>query len=268
MLTVHSLHIYPVKSLHGVSLSSLWFDPWGGENDRRWLVIDLEGQFITQRTHPVMATIRPENTPDGLILHTPGCENLSVPFPHDHHRSVTVWKDTMTARDAGEAAALWLSEIIGEPCRLVHMDRPDIARLRIWKEWTFHNSFSDGFPVLVTSTASLTNLNRRLNNLIPMERFRPNLVIDGAEAWDEDRWVKLQIGELALTLVKPCSRCVMTSVDQETGEHPDRAEPLRTLATFRRQTDGIMFGQNALVERIGQISVGDTVDVIETRQTP
>ena len=268
MLTVHSLHIYPVKSLHGVSLPTLRFDPWGGENDRRWLVIDPEGQFITQRTHPAMATIRPTDTPYGLILETPAHERLSVSFPHDHPRSVTVWKDTMSALDAGEAAATWLSGIIGLPCRLVHMHRPDIARARIWNEWAFHNSFSDGFPVLVTSTASLGDLNHRLSHPIPMERFRPNLVIEGAEAWEEDQWVKLHIGELALTLVKPCSRCVMTSVDQDTGERPDRAEPLRTLATFRRQTDGIMFGQNALIERVGQVSVGDTVEVVETRQVP
>ncbi|NHN89324.1 MOSC domain-containing protein [Acetobacter conturbans] len=265
MLNVQSLHIYPVKSLHGISVPRLRLDPWGGENDRRWLIVDPQGQFITQRSDPVMATIRVTVTPDGLFLACDGKNDLVVPSPQGSHSPVTVWGDTVMAVDGEESTAIWLSEVIGRPCRLVYMDQPQTARRKSWDEHDFSNSFSDGFPVLVCTTASLDDLNGRLPTAIPMARFRPNLVIDGAEPWDEDHWLRLRIGTVELSLVKPCSRCVMTTVDQETGIIPDKKEPLRTLATFRKQEGGVMFGQNALVSRTGTITEGDAVEVLETR---
>ncbi|AQS84240.1 MAG: MOSC N-terminal beta barrel domain-containing protein [Acetobacter aceti] len=264
-LILRSLHIYPVKSLHGLSMTELSLRPWGPENDRRWLIVDNAGQFITQRTYPVMATLHVSVTTEGLCLTHSSRPDLVVKHPSDqaHSVMVTVWKDTVPALDAGDEAAQWISEIIGLSCRLVYMPRPESARPCQWNGHAFTNSFSDGFPVLVTTLASLDDLNRRLDAPVPMDRFRPNLVVSGAKAWEEDSWARIRIGDTELSLVKPCSRCAMTTVDQNTGNIPNRKEPLATLARFRKQKDGVMFGQNALVEHTGMISVGDEVEILE-----
>ncbi|MCH4090895.1 MOSC domain-containing protein [Acetobacter sp.] len=264
-LFLHSLHIHPVKSLHGLSMQELLLCPWGPDKDRRWMIVDHEGQFVTQRRYPVMATINVSITTEGLRLTHNGQPDLRVRRPTGEARPVTVWKDTVQALDAGDDAALWVSGIIGMPCRLVYMPCPESDRRRQWDDRVFTNSFSDGFPVLITTLASLNDLNNRLDAPVPMDRFRPNLVVSGAEAWEEDRWARIRIGGAELSLVKPCSRCVMTTVDQDTGLIPDRKEPLATLARFRKQEGGVMFGQNALVERTGRVSVGEEVEILEFR---
>ncbi|WP_185229848.1 MOSC domain-containing protein [Acetobacter aceti] len=264
-LILHSLHTHPVKSLHGLSMRELLLCPWGPENDRRWMIVDHAGQFITQRKYPVMATLHVTVTMEGLRLSHDGQPELMVKRPAEpaHPVMVTVWKDTVQALDAGDEAAQWLSDAIGLPCRLIYMPHPEHDRRRQWQDLAFTNSFSDGFPILVTTLASLDDLNSRLAAPVPMDRFRPNLVVSGAEAWEEDRWAKIRIGGAELSLVKPCSRCVMTTVDQDTGVIPDRKEPLATLALFRKQEGGVMFGQNALVEQTGTVSVGDEVEILE-----
>lgn len=264
-LILHTLHIYPVKSLHGLSMRELLLCPWGPENDRRWMIVDHAGQFITQRKYPVMATLHVSVTTEGLRLARNGRPDLVVKRPTDptHSVMVTVWKDTVQALDAGDEAAQWTSDAIGQPCRLVYMPRPESDRPRQLDERAFTNSFSDGFPLLITTLASLDDLNNRLAAPVPMDRFRPNLVVSGAEAWEEDSWARIRIGGTELSLVKPCSRCVMTTVDQDTGIIPDRKEPLATLARFRKQEGGVMFGQNALVEQSGRVTAGDEVEILE-----
>lgn len=264
-LILHTLHIYPVKSLHGLSMRELLLCPWGPENDRRWMIVDHAGQFITQRKYPVMATLLVSVTAEGLRLAQNGRPGLVVKRPTDltHSVMVTVWKDTVQALDAGNEAAQWTSDAIGVPCRLVYMPRPESDRPRQLNERAFTNSFSDGFPLLITTLASLDDLNNRLAAPVPMDRFRPNLVVSGAKAWEEDSWARIRVGDTELSLVKPCSRCVMTTVDQDTGIIPDRKEPLATLARFRKQEGGVMFGQNALVEQSGRVTAGDEVEILE-----
>ncbi|WP_029604752.1 MOSC domain-containing protein [Kozakia baliensis] len=259
---VAALHFYPVKSLHRVSPPSLQLEPWGAVGDRRWLVTAPDGMFLTQRTCPTMATIIPALTGDGITLSRPGMKDLSVrrPAPDAPETTVTVWRRTISAQDAGEEAAAWLSAALGKKLRLVYMNAPQRARPMPFGSV----SFADEFPLLVTTTASLDDLNKRLEHAVPMERFRPNIVFDGTLPWAEDDWLRLRIGEVMLNIAKPCSRCNMTMVDQESGKIPVPKEPLRTLATFRHRPGGVMFGRNAVAERMGRVRVGDEVEILET----
>jgi hypothetical protein len=192
---------------------------------------------------------------------------LFVPYPAPDAKTptVTVWRSTLPAATATETAALWLSDILGRPCHLVFMADPASRPVDpAYAQPHDTVSFADGFPVLLASTASLDDLNTRLANPVPIGRFRPNLVVSNAVPWAEDAWRRIRIGDVVFRLPKPCTRCIVTTVDQQTGERPDPQEPLRTLATFRRGAGGVMFGQNMVPEAPGRISVGDTVHVLET----
>lgn len=259
-MKVASLHIYPVKSLGGVSCSSFIFEPWGPERDRRWMVVDAEGRFLTQRQLPVMAQIKPIMRENGLTLTHEHAATLDVDCPSRLDRqSVTVWKSDVLTCDAGDKAAEWLSSILGKACRLVYMDEPQKARKQHYEGYDYPTSFADGFPGLLCTEASLNNLNERLAHPVPMERFRPNIVVSGALPWAEDQWGLLAVGEAVLRVVKPCSRCIMTTVDQASGHIPEAGQPLKELGTFRRQEKGIMFGQNVIVEKPGRVKLGDSV---------
>ncbi|GBQ21917.1 hypothetical protein AA0472_0600 [Acetobacter estunensis NRIC 0472] len=265
MLRIASLHIYPVKGLHALSLEQLELETWGPLNDRRWLVVTPKGEFLTQRTMSAMARIAAHPSQTGVTLkHTDGTEHV-VPYPVGKERDVRVWVDTVRGCDAGDEVAEWLSAHLGRACRLVFMIEPRAARLRNWQGQDYPVSFADEFPVLLCTEASLVDLNTRLAMPVPMARFRPNLVVTGASAWEEDAWVRLGVGDVELRLVKPCSRCVVTTIDQETGQTPEPGQPLKALAEFRHVPGGVMFGQNALVEKPGMIRVGDEVRVIERR---
>ncbi len=265
--SVAELLIYPVKSLAGDTHATAPVEPTGLAGDRRWMVIDPAGRFITQREHPGMALLHPRLAGNALVLSAPGMAELVVPLAHGGTaRPVTVWRDTVPAHDAGDTAAAWLTAAIGPRCRLVHLAdqaarplRPDFAR-----DTREVVSFADGFPLLLASLTSLADLNGRLARPVPMSRFRPNLVVTDAPAWAEDSWRRVRIGTAIFRVAKPCDRCVMTTIDQRTGLQPDGHEPLRTLATFRRDhKGGIMFGQNLVPEQCGVIAVGDVVQVIE-----
>nr|WP_255429093.1 MOSC N-terminal beta barrel domain-containing protein [Saccharibacter sp. 17.LH.SD] len=258
---VSSLHIYPVKSLAQVDCESLHLDPWGPEGDRRWMVVDEGGTFITQRTNPDMARIKAVLSSDGVRLKE-GDFSITVKIPVKRERRVRVWKSEVLACDAGEEAASWLTERLKRSCRLVYMDQPAEARKQHYQGVNYVNSFADGFPVLLCTEASLGDLNRRLADAVPMERFRPNIVIAGSRAWEEDGWRRLMIGETILRIMKPSSRCVTITVDQQEGKIPVVGQPLKTLGQFRRQEDGIIFGQNVLIERPGRIAVGDEVTLL------
>ncbi|MFT8367709.1 MAG: MOSC N-terminal beta barrel domain-containing protein [Acetobacter papayae] len=266
-LSLASVHLYPVKGLHGLTPPAALVRPWGLEGDRRWMVVEPGGQFLTQRACRAMALITPIPTSEGLTLTRAGSRPCPVRFPDVEapQLAVTVWNDTVRARDAGDAAAHWLSEALERPCRLVWMHVPELARIRSLSGEDVPVSFADGYPLLVASMASLADLNARLapKPAIPMNRFRANIVVDGALPWEEDGWRLLSIGTALIRIVAACARCVVTTVDQHTGQIPTPGEPLGTLAQFRRASEGIMFAQNAIVEKTGVITAGDKVEVLE-----
>ena len=268
-ITLAALHVYPVKGCRGFKPAAAWAGSRGLDGDRRWLIVDGTGTFITQRMHPQLALVAPEPSPQALVLRAPGRPDLAVPLAADGTpaadsgtAAVTVWKDTVQARDAGEEAAAWLSAWLGEPARLVHM--PDEVRRPVDPKYAVPGdivSFADGFPWLLISEGSLADLNRRLERPIPMERFRPNLVVAGCDPFAEDTWKRIRIGEAVFRIVKPCARCVVTTIDHERGT-ADGPEPLRTLATYRRVGDGVMFGQNLLADHAGRLRVGADVEIL------
>ncbi len=255
-VTLVALHVYPVKGCRGLEPAAAWAGTRGLEGDRRWMVVDGAGRFVSQRTRPRLAVVAPELAAGALMLRVPGREALVVPLGPDGGPAgvvatgqVTVWRDTVAARDAGAAAADWFGALLGETARLVFM--PDDTRRGVDPDYAAPGdvvSFADGFPWLLISEGSLADLNARLPRPLPMARFRPNLVVSGCAPYAEDGWRTLRIGEAVFRIVKPCARCSVTTVDQETGE-PDGPEPLRTLAGYRRVGDGVMFGQNLLAEQ-------------------
>jgi len=263
---VHSLHIYPVKSLGVVDLDGAEVTPTGLAHDRGWVVCRPDGTFLTQRQHARMALIAARPTDDGLVLEHAG-STLTVPRPKADAPpiTVTVWRDAVPCRRASDAASAWLSAILGVACVLAFQHDPASRRTDpAWDSAAGHVSLADGFPLLLASTASLADLQAHIATALPMNRFRPNIVIADATPWAEDTWRRIAIGRAVLRIVKPCSRCIITTIDQTTAERPDPREPLSALARFRRAEGGVMFGQNAVVERAGPIAVGDTVRVLET----
>ncbi len=248
---ITALNIYPVKSCRGIPLDAATIGATGLLDDRHWMMVRPTGRFVTQRELPRMALIGTAVESGGLTLTAPGLPPLVVPRNGAGEvRAVTVWKFDGRGIDCGELAAEWCTQFLGTPLRLVRFDTDTPRECN--REWTGDThattEFADGFPVLVISRASLAELNSRLPKPLPMERFRPNLVIDGIEAYDEDRIHELRSGDVTLRLVKPCTRCAITTTDQQAGA-VDGVEPLATLKSYRfdRQLLGVAFGQNAIV---------------------
>lgn len=273
-MRVTSLHIYPVKSGRGINLDQADLCPRGLENDRRWIITDENNRFLTQRECGALARITAMPTDIGVALSADGSDAIEVAFPSPKMReTVVVWKDTVLALRAGAAADLWVSTIAGRPARIFFMD--DEAERNTPGKWGAKTpvSFADGFPLLITTTSSLSDLNNEIKKgggePVGMERFRPNIVIDGSDPWAEDYWSLLEIGEVTIELVKPCARCLVTTKDQQTGEIKGR-DPLRTLGRIRRSTHpelpGALFGWNAAVIKQGHINVGGPVKVLERRE--
>lgn len=263
---VGSLHVYPLKGGRAIDVEEAVVTPRGIEGDRRWMVVDQDGVFLTQREVRQLALITPLPVEGGLRLGATGRPWLEVPVTEEGAatRTVRLWAGTCVAIDQGDGAAAWLEESLGVRCRLVW--QPDQARRRVDQRYATGSgdivSFADGFPLLVCSTASLADLNAQLESPVPMNRFRPNLVVDGwAAPWAEDYVNRLRAGQVELALVKSCARCVVTTVDQRTAEQG--REPLRTLARIRNRARGAMFGENAIPVRLGRVAVGDPVDVLE-----
>lgn len=266
-VTVADLCIYPVKALQGGSVATSAVEPWGLSQDRRWMVVKPDGRFLTQRDFPSMARIKTRTTEEGLWLAHGADGDLRIPFPtpQAQRRQVSVWRDEVPALDAGREAADWLSAVLGIACGLVYLDdtmaRPVDPAFATPEDRT---AFSDGFPILLASIASLDALNAEMAAAVPMARFRPNIVVSGNAAWDEDRWRRIRIGTVTFRIVKPCSRCIVTTVDQQTGERPDKSEPLKTLGRIRRAPGGVMFGQNLIPDGPGPIAIGDRVEILES----
>ena len=255
------INIYPVKSLAGITLQSSPLDAMGLRYDRRWMLVTPAGKFITQRTHPQMILIQPQLTDGGLTLTRQGMQDHAVPDPADSIAAmqVEVWSDRVNALHISEQTDAWLTQAIDAPCRLVYIADDEIRQCDLlYADAGDHTGFADGFPLLLISQASLDDLNGRLQQPLPMKRFRPNLVVSGCVPYAEDEWRQLRIGDITLRVVKPCSRCVITTVDPETGVKGP-GEPLRTLATYRMRDKQVYFGQNLIHQQQGMLSVNQTV---------
>jgi len=263
-VTVTALYRYPLKSARGIEVGSLEFDSRGPVGDRRWMLIDAAGDFLSQRRFPRMSLLRPTLRHEGLAVDAPGMSTLVVAADasekHDGLLDARLWRDDLHVRRVGQAADRWFTDFLGVPCSLVTM--PDETHRQVDLEYAPAGrtvAFADGFPVLVIGSASLDELNRRLHAkgvpTIGMERFRPNVVLSGGAPHEEDTWRRLVGPAVTLDLVKPCARCVITTVDQDRGVRG--REPLATLSEYRQRDRGVLFGQNALHDRPGRVSVGE-----------
>ncbi len=262
MLTVSGLFIYPVKGCRGISLQEAVVEDIGLAHDRRLLVVDQDGTFLSQREVATMALIEVATHARGWQLSAPNHPSIVItPTTTGPTRLVTVWRDTCMVVDQGEDIASWLSVVLGQSCRMVVM-APSYRRL-VSADFALKAddavSFADGYASLITNTGSLDDLNTKLSASIGMERFRPNIIVSGAPAWDEDTWHEIRIGDVTVTAVKPCARCVVTTTDQLTGERSH--EPLATMSTFRKIGHGVIFGQNLIHNTLGTIRVGDEVTI-------
>jgi uncharacterized protein YcbX len=260
MVTVRALYFYPVKSLRGLSTLRAVVTDRGFEHDRRFMVVDDAGRFLTQRTLPRMSLVSVAIEGDALLLDAPDMDILEVPLRPEQGqpRRVEVWGDRCQVLSLGDASARWFTEFLGVPSSLVYMPNATVRETNP----TYgpgRVGFADAYPFLLASTSSLADLARR-GGAVPMERFRPNIVVDGAPAFAEDGWARLRIRDVVFRVVKPCVRCAITTVDPAVGAVAG-VEPLRTLATFRRSGDGVLFGMNIVNETVGVVEVGETVDV-------
>ncbi len=273
-MRVSDLFIYPLKSARGIALPSTEIDACGLPGDRRAMVTDADGQFITQRELPALARIdvRPETGAFRLLMQ--GKADIAVPPPHPERRlDVTVWKSAVSAAVADDDSNGRLSEWLGREVKLVFFD--SAARRTANAEWPGEGTpvtFSDGYQILVTTTGSLKALNADLaahtEGDVGMERFRPNIVIDTDEAWAEDRWAAIEIAGIRFDLVKPCARCIMTTQDQLTGSR-EVANPMPAMGRIRmsgdRRVPGPLFGWNVTPRGTGRVAIGDEVKIIEAR---
>jgi uncharacterized protein len=258
------LHCYPVKSCRGIAAQSWQLDVTGLAHDRSFMVVTPDGTFLTQRELPALALVGTALTGRQLVITAPRGE-VAVDLDHTHGQQplpVTVWDDTVGAFDQGDEAAALLADHLGISCRLVRMDarHPRLADPQYAPADTAVG-FADGFPLLLIGAASLVELNARLPRPLPMNRFRPNLVVADSAPFAEDSWRRIRIGPIEMDVVKPCARCTIPTVEQTTGRR-DGAEPLRTLGTYRRGSRGVLFGQNVVHRSQGPLTVGDPVEVL------
>jgi len=265
-IEVSGLSIYPVKSLSGLMLNTSRIDSFGLYQDRRWMVVDKGQCFVTQREQPTMCLILAALSSNGIRLTAPNMETIDVIAPQVNNAEVidvVVWKDSCQALDAGDTIATWLSHFLQIECRLMYF--PDSSIRLVDQDYAHADdktAFSDGFPILLTSEASLQDLNNRLDNPIEMRRFRPNIVVRGCDPFEEDLWQEIKIGDICYRVVKPCSRCGIPNINPQTAERGQ--EPSRTLISYRRRDGKIFFGQNLIPNNLGDIKVGMSVEILKT----
>ena len=263
-ITVSSLIYYPIKACRGLEIESAEVERMGLQHDRRMMVATPEGEFLTQRNHPRLALVTP-TLKDGVVeLAAPGFDSVRVAVQTTGtSQPVNIWKsEGVPAMDQGEEAAQWFSDWLGTSVRLVHI--ADGFQRRVNEKYAVnaddHTGFADGYPILLISEESLSDLNARLEIPVPMDRFRPNLVVRGGEPFAEDAWNRIQLGDVKLAVVKPCARCEVTTIDKVTLER--RKEPLKTLGKYRKHELGAIFGQNVIPLNGGRLRLGMSVDVL------
>ena len=268
-MILSELNIYPVKSLAGIPLVSALVEDRGLQFDRRWMLVDEKRKFITQREVPAMALVKIDVDANGLTASVNG-NKIRVTDAHASGETATVkiWSSSVKGAFYPKEVDEWFSDAIGSSCRLVLM--PESTKRKVNPFYAIRKfrdtvSFADGYPFLLLGEASLEDLNARLDVPVPMNRFRPNFVVSGSEPFEEDTWKRIRIGATEFHIVKPCARCVLTTVDQARGEKNGK-EPLKTLSTYRNKNGNVLFGQNLIAESTGgTVSAGDTVEVIERK---
>lgn len=268
MLSISHLYVYPIKSLGGIELTEARLTDRGIEHDRRWMLVDENNRFLTQREFPQMALLRTAIHANELTVYEKGNEADTIRvnlYPTETATlRVQVWDDVVEAIVMEDEINQWFSEKLNRVCKLVYM--PDASQRKVDADYALNNEltgFSDAFPVLMIGQASLDDLNSRLTTAVPMNRFRPNIVFTGGTAFEEDTMQHFRINGIDLYAVKPCARCVVTTTDQETGIIAK--EPLKTLASYRTGNNKVYFGQNILYKQKGIIRVGDELKVVQTK---
>jgi hypothetical protein len=266
MIQVSQLFIYPIKSLGGIAKQAAQITSTGFLHDRRWMLVDDKNLFLSQRTHPQMVLLHLTETTDGFVVSKYNDDSMSVvvPFytPLQKKITVTVWDDVCEAIEVSDAHNEWFSDMLNVKCKLVYM--PDETKRKVDKRYAKNEettSFSDGYPLLMIGEASLEKLNTKLDDPLPISRFRPNIVFTGGHAHIEDEMAVFEINGTRLSGVKPCSRCVMTTINEKTAA--GGKEPLKTLATYRMKNNKLYFGQNVLQQQNGIIHIGDEIKIIE-----
>ena len=268
MYTISQLFIYPVKSLGGFEATAAELTDRGFQYDRRWMLVDTNNQFLTQREHPVMSLLQTTIDGDRLVIYYKHdiADKISIPLNPlpEATISVKVWEDECDAQLVSDKADEWLSTKLSIPCRLVYM--PDAEKRKVDERYAVNNeitSFSDGYPLLIIGQASLDDLNSRLSEPLPVNRFRPNIVFTGGDPYDEDTMEHVVVNGIDLYGVKLCARCAMTTIDQNNAIRSK--EPLKTLAGYRMANNNVYFGQNILFKQTGNIKIGDTIAVIKAK---
>lgn len=265
MLQVAALTTYPIKSCAGVPLDAAQVGPRGLLGDRQWMLVDEKKRFVTGRLLPTLVSIKPAMDARQLFVSAPGATPLQVPIPESTERvTVTVWSDTVSALDAGDEAAAWFSHVCGKSLRLVFADaamrRPVSANHAVSEHDEV--AFPDGYPILLLSESAVAQLSERVGRAMDARRFRANVLIANSGAHAEDNWRRIRIGEVELAVVKPCVRCVFTTVDPDRAEREPDGEPLVTLKRYRAVEKGVIFGMNAIPITHGTIRVHDSIEVL------
>lgn len=263
---VSEINIYPIKSTRRITLQECPVLSRGLEWDRRWMLVDQYGGFITARKYPRLTLVATRIDDDLLVASAPEMPEIRIPLEvsDSPRQQVKIWSDECTAVHPSEQYDQWFSDYLGLECRLVYMGNSDNRPINPdYASLGDQVSFADGFPLLLISEASLADLNSRLQAPMSMRRFRPNLVVTGCPAFAEDAWKTIQVGETEFAVAKACSRCVFTTIDPDTAEKHPRQEPLRTLSGYRQGPDGgVYFGQNLIPRRLGMIRKGDAITVL------
>ncbi len=265
MLQLSQLYIYPVKSLGGIPKQAVEISATGFKYDRRWMLVDEQNLFLSQRSHPQMVLLHVAEVTDGFVVskYNDDAMSIHIPFTCSSKKtvSVTVWNDVCEAIEVSDRHNEWFSDMLNVKCKLVYM--PDDTKRLVDKRYAKNEevtSFSDGYPVLMIGEASLELLNNKLADPLPVSRFRPNIVFTGGHAHIEDEMAVFEINGIRFSGVKPCSRCVTTTINARTAER--EKEPLKTLATYRMKNNKIYFGQNVLQQQQGEIRTGDEIKII------
>jgi hypothetical protein len=270
MLKIRDLFIYPVKSLGGIRVDSARLTDRGLQHDRRWMLVDDTNRFLSQREFAQMALLMPDVTDKGLLISNKNSkDSFLIPFlPQTNESlSVTIWNDQVTAQLVIPEADLWFSKQLNVSCKLVYM--PDTTLRKVDREYAYDDevtSFSDAYPIMMIGQTSLDDLNSRLDQPLPMNRFRPNIVFDGGLPYEEDEMEHFKIGVVDFYGVKLCARCNIPAIDQDTLEKSK--EPSRTLSQYRQRNNKIYFGQNVLYHGEEVIKVGDVIEVVKRKATP
>ncbi len=268
MYTVSQLFIYPIKSLGGFQVPSAQLTDRGFKHDRRWMLVDEQNQFLTQREYPVMCLLQTsiENNMLKVLDKRDTADYIYVPLVYEVTPTINVkvWDDECQAQEVNEEANKWFSHKLAMPCRLVYM--PDISKRRVDERFAKEQeitAFSDGYPLLIIGQASLDDLNSRLPQPLPVDRFRPNIVYTGGTPYAEDSMAHFKINNINFYGVKLCARCNVTTINQQNASKSK--EPLKSLAAFRQKNNKIYFGQNLLFHQTGTITAGDAIEVVQTK---